>query len=105
MSEMEKLETAVSKLPELSPILPRKLKYTGKKVKGQHMEISAVTCPDCTTEWCDFSGASCEPDVGETRVAWRNGDEWVLTEEGFMGFEEDIQAFLEGETLDAYEGD
>ena len=102
--EMKKLEEARASLPDLAPILQRTIKHTGKKVKGNYMEISAVTNKSCTTEWCDYSGGSCEADVGEDLVAWRNGDDWVLTDEGQATYEAPFLAFLEGEQLDDYEG-
>jgi CRISPR/Cas system-associated exonuclease Cas4 (RecB family) len=104
-SQMKELEAARDNLPELPKILPRKIKYTGKKVHGHHMDVSACTNNDCTSEWCDYSGGPCEPDVGEDLIAWRNGEDWVLTDEGEDLYKDSFLAFLDAEAMDAYEGD
>jgi len=105
MSKMNELEAARADLPNLPNILPRMIKYTGKKVKGQYAEISACTNHDCTSEWCDYSGATCCPDVGEDLIAWRNGDEWCFNDDPMSElYRNDVLEFLEKEAMDEYTG-
>jgi hypothetical protein len=102
---MSSLESARDNLPSLPDILTRTIKYTGKKVKGQYMSVSACTNSQCTSVWCDYAGTACQPDVGEDLVAWRNGSDWVLVEDSQSRYQDAFMAFLEGEDFDALEGD
>jgi hypothetical protein len=101
--EMQKINEMKAALPELPGVLPREMKYTGRKKKGEYQEISCVMNHSCSTNFCDYSFCSCEPDAGEDfLVAYRVGSDWVPTPDG-EPYKEQIEEFIMGEEYDGVE--
>jgi hypothetical protein len=100
LSEVKRMEDMRAALPDLPLILPRELKFTGKRAKGKYEEISSVLNQKCTTKWCDYAGHTCEPDAGSDVVATRRGDDYVLTDFGSEFYADGVADFLNGVMMD-----
>jgi len=104
VQRMAKLEHLRDALPELPPILPRTMQFSGRKTRGIYPKVIIGADPACNPKKCDYClGDACQPDMEPEEVAQRSKNgEWNITSPDRA---EEFAEWLEEQDLDEHTGD